>query len=124
MNRRQVTEWLFHSATLEDLQTRLEYAFDNVEKYLPYLVPVFGGSVPNEDGVSEHFILSKEGRLDSQGNNYMFGYSGNCQFGVMSWDEDRLLVFDEVEHNFHIVIRSQFVWFGGSNNNFQQELNQ
>ena len=124
MNRQQTTEWTFHAMNLEDLQGRLEYAFDHVVSYMPYLVPTFGGEIPNEDGVSAQYKLNEQGQLEFQGNNYIFGYTGNCQFGVVSWDEDRLLVFDEVEHDFHIVIRSEFVWFGGSNNTFKAEVEQ
>ena len=123
MKKQEVTTWLYHAANLEDLQERIEFCFDNVPNWLPYLVPTFGGTVPDEDGVFEHKRLNEEGRLESVGNNYMFGYLGECQFGVMSWDEDRLLVLDEKEHNFHIVIRSQFFWFGGSNDNFKQHNN-
>ena len=89
---------------MKTFKGRLEYAFDHVVSYMPYLVPVFGGEIPNEDGVSAQYKLNEEVEVGFQGNNYIFGYTGNCQFGVVSWDEDRLLVFDEVEHDFHIVI--------------------
>ena len=110
MNSQQVTKWTLESINLEELKNRLEYAFENVVEYMPYLVPVFGGEVPNEEGVSEQYKLTDQG-LKFQGNNYIFGYTGNDQFGVMSWDEDRLLVFDEHEQNLHIVSRSDFDWW-------------
>lgn len=118
---KKTTVWVLESLSLEDLKGRLEYCFEFEPSFQPFLVPTFGGKIPNEDGVHPQHKVTTTG-LEFVGNNYLFGYTGNCQFGVVSWDEERLLVFDEEEHNFHIVVRSEFNWFGGSNNTFNIQV--
>jgi len=116
----KTVQWVLDSFNLEDLKNRLDHCFDFEPNYMPILVPTFGGSVPNEDGVK--VVEQHNCQRTFVGNRYMEGYTGHCQFGVVSWDEDRLLVFDEQEMVHYIVIRSEFCWFGGSNDNFKREV--
>ena len=44
MNSQQVTKWTLESISLGRTGC-LEYAFENVVEYIPYLIPVFGGEV-------------------------------------------------------------------------------